>query len=128
MTSPSSWSAWLPTLALAALLSATGSVGTAATAMTGKELAATIPGHTIRTKHSKSGKELVLIYSPGKQKGTYTGTYAGEPNSGTWQIKGNQWCETWVSGADCWLVVRVDANTLQAYKDGKPLKHPWKIK
>ncbi|MGI3169401.1 hypothetical protein ACRARG_09635 [Pseudooceanicola sp. C21-150M6] len=114
-------------LAGLALLTLAGIPATAADVMTAKQLAATIPGKTLVTKHRTSGKTLVLVYSGGSNKGTFGGTYDGKPNKGTWWIKGNKWCEDWGRGNGCWRAVQIDAKTLQFFRDDGSLEYQLKI-
>lgn len=95
--------------------------------MTQQELLATIPGHAIHGI-SRKGNAFVQVYSKGKKQGTLTGKMGDQKYAESWFVSGNHWCENWGSGHACWQVVRKDANTLQMYRNGKPIAHLWHVK
>ncbi len=97
--------------------------------MTQKELLATIPGSTLYGISNNDGKtQWAQAYGKGRKKGKIAGNFGGDKYEAEWFVDGNQWCENWGSGSDCWQFVRTGNKELQPYKGGKPLKYPWKMK
>ena len=97
--------------------------------MTQKELLATFPGSTLSGISNTDGKTpWAQAYGKGRKKGKIAGNYGGSTYEAKWYVDGDQWCEDWGSGSGCWQVVQTSAKEFQMYKDGKPLKNPWKMK
>lgn len=75
---------------------------------------------------SQQYPEIPLTKTRGKGQGIWnppggpTDTY-----DFSFQVKGNQWCEDWGSGRGCWHIVRVDDNTIQAYRNGQSIGESW---
>ena len=101
------------------------------TFMTEEQMIATMVGATLSGIAIKDDRTpWTQTYHPhkkGKPKGKIDGAYGGDPYKSKWWVKKGKWCEDWGSGRGCWNLELVDDSTIQAYKDGKPLKNVWTI-
>ncbi len=98
--------------------------------MTPEELMSTLVGKSLSGITTKGipFTQTILAGKPGKKKGRIEGMQEGHSYESTWKIKGNRWCEAWPGGSDCWRLVKIDDNTVQAYRKKKKLDHVWTLK
>lgn len=115
--------------AACALSLAVPTLAAAKTYMSQEELLATLPGATVESVTTEGTKwsQTYSAYNGSKKKGTIDVVFGGEAMTSKWYLNGNQWCENWGSGKQCWEMERLNDKQLMPHGDGK--KHnPWVLR